>query len=70
MNAENPNRRLNIVFLSFITNDGTHGDEALKMANIPPERIYFWRNGINKDRINISETKMEMGKLEGVLLEY
>lgn len=31
-----------------ITDDGTYGDEVAAYYNIPDERVFFWRNGVDK----------------------
>jgi glycosyltransferase involved in cell wall biosynthesis len=33
----------------IMTNDGTRGDDCARALSVPPERLKFWRNGVNKD---------------------
>jgi glycosyltransferase involved in cell wall biosynthesis len=33
----------------IVTNDGTQGDRCAAALNVPPERLRFWRNGVEKD---------------------
>jgi glycosyltransferase involved in cell wall biosynthesis len=33
----------------IITNDGTKGNEVARMLGCPPDKIYFWLNGVDKD---------------------
>jgi len=32
----------------IITNDGTKGDVVARLLNIPPKKVYFWINGVDK----------------------
>ncbi|MFC2001652.1 glycosyltransferase family 4 protein [Chloroflexota bacterium] len=38
----------------IITNDGTQGDKVAEKLKVPPERLKFWMNGIDKSTLNIS----------------
>lgn len=33
----------------IMTNDGTRGDDCARALGMPPERLKFWRNGVNKE---------------------
>jgi glycosyltransferase involved in cell wall biosynthesis len=36
----------------ILTNDGTRGDRLLRRLRIPPDRVHFWFNGVDKERLS------------------
>jgi glycosyltransferase involved in cell wall biosynthesis len=53
----------------IITNDGTGGDEVARYFKIPSEKLYFWRNGVERplDKVVYDDTIriISMARLEG-----
>ncbi len=49
----------------IVHNDGSGGDEVAARLGVPPERLRFWRNGIDKELFkpprNRAEAKRELG---------
>ena len=51
--------------IMVMTNDGTCGDQTALGLGAPPERLYFWLNGLDKDYLqaptDIARTREELG---------
>lgn len=47
----------------IITNDGTQGNKVAEKLKVPPSRLKFWMNGVDKGMFGLSYSKEELGKL-------
>lgn len=53
----------------IMTNDGTLGDKVLKTANNQSNRIFFWRNGVNRPNFDsLQESSIDIKSDDQVLM--